>query len=41
MLMLMVFLTVIAEEKATGKKEQMAISGSTNLTDDEIERMKK
>lgn len=33
-------LTVSAEEKASGKKEKMTISGSTSLTDEEIERMK-
>lgn len=33
-------LTVIAEEKASGKKENMTISGSTNLSDEEIEKMK-
>lgn len=33
-------LTVIAEEKATGKKQNMTISGSTSLSDEEIERMK-
>lgn len=34
-------LNVTAEDKATGKKNNITISGSTKLSDEEIERMKK
>ncbi len=34
-------LTVTAKDKATGKAQSVKITGSTNLTKDEIERMKK
>lgn len=34
-------LTVTAEDKTTGKKNNITISGSTKLSDDEIERMKR
>jgi molecular chaperone DnaK len=34
-------LNVTAEDKATGKKKNITISGSTKLSDEEIERMKK
>jgi len=34
-------LNVSAEDKGTGKKQSIRIEGSSNLTDDEIERMKR
>lgn len=34
-------LNVVAEDKGTGKKNNITISGSTKLSDDEIERMKR